>query len=215
MSFSQIASGAVLLVSDAASIIAMFQGPKWGIFSPGGQPVVTGSVTSVAYRKGYRVASYPVEPGGFRNYNKVEEPYEVRVQFAVDGSTALGSYLIGPVAAVAVRHSVLQAIEAALSVTDLFAVVTPEFIYTSANLVHFDYERKARGAVSMILLEIGVQQIRIAPAAAFSNANVAKASGADPVDGGPVQPTTPTTEEQKALPTPPTPSPSPQRQIAI
>jgi hypothetical protein len=173
----------------------MFHGPKWGIFALNGQPVVTGSVMGVSYRKEYRVASYPIEDGGFRNYNKVEGPYEARVVFAVDGSTPLGAYLTGPVANVANRHSVLQSIEAALSVTDLFAIVTPEFTYTAANIVYFDYDRSWRGmskSSSMLLLEVGAQQIRLAPPGAFTNATVAAPSGADSQNAGTVQTQNPT-----------------------
>ena len=196
-------AAAELLVADAIQVVRMFLPSQWGIFTMSGSPVITGKVLGVAYRKSWRTADFPVEQNSFASYNKAEEPWEARVQFAVDGSTPLGSYLIGPIGATANRRQVLAKIEAACSTIDLFAVSTPEWIYPSASLVHMDYERRARGATSMIVLDVGVQQVRIAPAPAFTN--VKSPDGADAQNGGAPQATSPTPDQQQSIPTPAAP----------
>ena len=197
-SFGQIASKGVLLAADAANLISLFSGPSWGIFSQSGKPVITGSVLGVAYRKSYHVADFPIERGTFASYNKVETPGETRVQFAVDGSAGLLSLLAGPVGATQNRHEALVAIEAACAVTDLFSVVTPEFTYATANLVHFDYERKARGSTSLLLIDVYCQEIRIAPSPAFASTKSPSATA--PANGGTVQPQAPTAPQARAIP---------------
>ena len=192
-----IIAGVELVVADAVEIVNMFSPSKWGIFDQSGQPIITGGVLGIAYRESWRVSSYPIEEGAFQNYNKVAEPWEARVQFAVDGSTLLGSFLIGPFGNTASRRQVLRTIKDACASTDLYTVNTPEFIYPSANIVHYDYERRTKGSVSMIVLDVWCEEIRIAPAAAFTNTKAP--DGADAQNGGSVQSTTP------AAPEPPVP----------
>ena len=86
-------AAAELLVADAIQVVSMFLPSQWGIFTMSGSPVITGKVLGVAYRKSWRTADFPVEQNSFASYNKAEEPWEARVQFAVDGSTPLGSYV--------------------------------------------------------------------------------------------------------------------------
>jgi hypothetical protein len=187
-------SNILLARADAVIIARKFSGPEWGIFDKNLQPILTGNaVVGVDYRNGFRVPDYPVEGGGFASFNKVKQPRDVRVSIAIDGSTALGQYLTGQQAFLgsATRQIVLQTIEEKLASLDTFNVVTPEFTYMSMNLVHVDYRRQSRGAVSMIVVDLWLQEVRLAPTPTYSN-NTHDPAGADPVNGGAVQPSTAT-----------------------
>jgi hypothetical protein len=85
-----------ILASDAAQLVRAFGPPRWGIFSSFGVPLLTGdSVIAVDYRREYRISDYPVEQGGFGSYNKVQEPYDVRVTIAVSGKSTLTDFGTG------------------------------------------------------------------------------------------------------------------------
>lgn len=168
------AADAVLLaLADAALVASLFTGPRWGIFDEAGAPVIVGdAVTGVEYRREYRVSNYPVERGAFASYNKVVRPFDARVTFAKGGTEAE-------------RADFLGAVGAACLSLDLFSVVTPEFTYPSANLVHYDYRRETRGGAGMLTVEIGLVEVRVVGTAQFSKARTP--GGADAVDGGTVQ----------------------------
>ena len=177
-----------LLVADAAILVNLFRQSAWGIFDSKGVAIVTGAIVALDYHHEYRVSNYRQENGAFRSYNKVEMPFEGRVSIAVDGSTTLGNLLTGPSSNMFNRAQALSAIEAALSTTDLYSLRTPEATYDSVNLNNFGYSRRSRGPTSMIVLDVGITQIRIAPTPQFSQVNVKSPDAADPENGGVVQP---------------------------
>ena len=178
----------VLAVADAVIVARKFLGPQWGIFNDAGAPVFVGNaVVGVDYRQSNRVADYPIEGNSFASYNKVASPWDLRISFAVDGSTGFGHYLTGEQALLGPqnRFLFLAELDQAVMSTKLYNVVTPEFSYTSANLVHYDYRRQSRGASSMLIVDVWCQEIRHAALPEFSNTKVP--SGAAAVNGGSVQ----------------------------
>ncbi|MGI4814261.1 MAG: hypothetical protein ACRYGG_13160 [Janthinobacterium lividum] len=206
----QVTAPIVALAADVASVRSLFQGPQWGLFKDGAPIIASGSVVGMEYRKGFRVASHPIEQGGFSSYNKVEEPFDSHIQIAIDGTTLLGSLigtldvfsaaLGGQTSGNANRQAVLATLNAAVKSLDLLQVVTPEFTYANANLVRYEYGRRAHsGGVSMIVVDLFVQEIRVVAPLGF--ANTENAEGADPVNQGAPQPQTPTPAQ-----TPPTPA---------
>jgi hypothetical protein len=197
----------VAIVSDAVSILKLFgigAGPQWGIFDQRGAPVLLGdSVVAVDYRKEYRISDYPVEQGGFASYNKVQQPFDVRVSFAVAGKLDLISSLIsggaigsmittmitGKSPTQARRGRFLEDLEAALASLYLFDVVTPEATYHSLNLVHCDYRREARNGATMLTIDVWCQEVRAIATAVYSQTKTPEASPKK--DSGAVQPKTP------------------------
>lgn len=188
-----------LLTADAVVIARLFAGPQWGIFKAGVPVLIGDSVVGVDYRREWRVANYPVEKGGFASYNKVAEPFDVRVTFACSGSQslistflsggALGALITGTDPAAGNRGAFMRALEQYGAALDLLTVVTPEFSFPSCNITHIDYRREARRGTTLILIDVWLAEIRVTGTAAFSN--TATASGAAPVDNGAVQPTAP------------------------
>lgn len=190
----------IVLATQAAGIIGrLIRGPQWGIFSEAGAPLLLGSsVKAFDYKNDANVASFPIEQGAFANYNKVQTPWDARVSFTV------GAGLLGAIGGgTANRAAFLATCERLLIATTLVVVLTPEVTYPSANIVHYDYRRTNREGVSLLTVDVWVQQIRQTAVRAFSQAGgTAQPSGAETVAGGTVQGAAPTAVQAAALPAP-------------
>lgn len=135
-------------LSDAMDMLIGADSPQWGIFTGSGAAVaIADSVVSLDYRNGSRVSDYPVEQGAFASYNKVADPYSVRVRL-VRGGTEQD------------RSDFIAAIEAAAATLDLFEVRTPEMVYPSANIDGFDYRRETVSGAGKIIAEVRLREIR-------------------------------------------------------
>ena len=195
---------AVLLGADAIQIAQMFQSPMWGIYAYGGAPILASSSTvqqivnsvegtisqlaviagyagsasfacsvgSLGFSQDYRISSAPQEQGAFLSYNKVQNPFESHISFIVGGTAAS-------------RSAFLSTIDALAASFSLFNLVTPEVVYHSVNVMHYDYRRTNRSGVAMLTVDVWVEQVRVTGTTAYSN--TATPSGADPVNVGSAQ----------------------------
>ena len=215
-SVGAVQAGAVQLVTDGGLIAQLFQAPMWGIYSTSGAPVLASSSTiqqivnsvegtiaqlsliagysgaasfacsvgAVEFSQDYNLASAPQEQGAFLSYNKVQNPFNGHVTFVVGGNAASRGAFLSTVAGLAASF-------------DLFNLVMPDFTYYSVNVTHYDYRRTGRSGVSMLAVDVWVEQVRVTGTTAYSN--TATPSGASAVNGGGVQ----------ALPASATPGPIP------
>jgi hypothetical protein len=159
---------------------------QWGIFDQNGNPIVVGdAVVSVDFRGEFDVPDYPVEQGGFASYNKVAHPKDIRVTVAADGTT------ISPA-------QMLQAVDASVASTALFSVGTPDAIYASMSLTHYDYRRTSQNGAQMITVDVWATEIRMT-ATITSGSNAQTPSGMSPVSNGTVQPQPPTASQSSSL----------------
>jgi hypothetical protein len=164
------------VITDTVAAISSFTRNTWGVFDEFGASVAAAdSVLSVDYRGEARAADYPLEEGAFESYNKVQMPYDIRVKFAVgtainDEGRALGS--------LSRRRDFLIGIENAKQSLELFDVVTPDATYRSVNIIHYDYRREASSGVSLLQVDVWMQEIR---------ANVQPELASSTVDQGTVQ----------------------------
>src|SRR5258708_5580656 len=120
-----------LLVADALSFLASLFGPPWGIFLNGFPIISADSVVTLDYKQEWTVSDYPVEQGAFETYDKVEMPFETRIRFSAGGSEFN-------------RFNLLQSIAAIADSVTLLDVVTPEQVYNSVTISHYDYRRTAQ-----------------------------------------------------------------------
>ena len=121
---------------------------RWGVFK-GGQPVVSfDSFIGIDYRQGWTIADFPLEQGAFESYDKVQLPFDVRVKFAAGGTLEN-------------REALLQSTAAIAKTLDLYDVVTPEIVYTSVNVQHYDYRRTATNGNGLITIELWLLEVRI------------------------------------------------------
>lgn len=173
----------VLLATDIARLGAL--AAPWGIYDQDGAPVaLADSVVSLGYRREYRVPDYPIEQGAFANYNKVQRPFDSRVALAKGGTEAE-------------RTAFLTAIGGACASLDLFAIVTPSFVYPSANVVAYDYQREARNGATLLIVEVTLVEIRVTGTTQFSQ--TAAPDGARTIDNGTVQAQAPSASQVAGL----------------
>jgi hypothetical protein len=144
-----------LLTADGFIGTGLSTGTQWGIFSATGSPILTvDSVASVEYARDYRISDYPQEQGAFFSYNKVQTPFQGKVGFLLNQS----------------RFSFLNQIEAQLASLNFVTLVTPEITYPSANLTHYDFRRTSRNGVTMVLVTVWVEEVRVVTATTLANA---------------------------------------------
>lgn len=154
-------------------ITALQQAPKWGIFdsdgnqlgiNPNSQSVlqaITGTLLSqltgnnpavlstfeFSYMREARVADFPIEEGGFASYNKVQIPANPTITLVLDGSEND-------------RTTFLEAMESAAVSTDLYNVVTPEYVYVGYNIERYSYQRRSSRGVTLLMVEVSLKEIR-------------------------------------------------------
>jgi hypothetical protein len=79
----------VLEVADALGVLGISATPQWGIFDSNNKQIVDAtSCISVDFRGDYAISTYPVEKGGLQSYNKVIQPFDVRVTLTCAQSQA-------------------------------------------------------------------------------------------------------------------------------
>ena len=168
--------------------------PQWGIFDQNNNPVlVADSVFGVEYAHDWQISDYPQEQGAFASYNKVQVPWVAKVQ-----------YLIGdPI----LRAAFLKQAEVVCASLNLVSVITPDIPYMSANPIHAGYKRTGQNGVTLILVEVWCEQIRIFGSATTSN--TASPNGATPAQNGTTQPGPQLSYTPPPAPAIPTPAPSP------
>lgn len=169
------ASGFELLVADAVAAILGSSEPQWGIFLDGEAVLPSDCTVSFEYKRDAVVADYPIEGGGFESYDKVELPFDVRVSVATGGS-------------VSKRQALIDAVDDAYHTLELYDVLTPEKIFQSCNISHWDQRRRARD-VGLLVVDVWLVEVRVNAGSTFSDTQ--QPSGADPVAAGNVQPVQP------------------------
>jgi hypothetical protein len=202
----QIAATVVQLTADAPAVLTalgILSRPQWGLFTPTGQPafaaassglasVLTGLLTGpgqstgdIEFRLDHRISTAPQEQGAFLSYNKVSTPFAGRVTYIVSGTQSQRTEFLGQV--FALQNSLT-----------LLTLVMPEFSYPSCTVTHHDFKRSARNGLTMISVDIWVEEVRITGTAAFSNTATPSAAGT--TSGGTVQPQTPGTGQVPSAP---------------
>lgn len=152
----------ILLTADAPGLGIAFGPPQWGIFTPSGSTLlISNAVNNVDYARDYSVSDYPQEKGAFESYNKVQRPYHAKVGFLISSA----------------RREFLNNIEVAAASLDLVSVVTPEISYPSANITHYSFSRTSKGGVTLILVDVWLEEIRVANFVLSGNRSTNSQSG--------------------------------------
>lgn len=169
---------------------------QWGIVDENNNPLIgsTGlsleslisqptilSTVDVSYIRETRSANFPLEEGSFASYNKVQTPASPTVTLALSGSSED-------------RTAFLQALEVACISTNLYSVITPEIQYIGYSLDRFTYKRTASRGVTLLTVEIALEEIRQVSAAyttASPITNPQNPAATSQVNSGNVQGTTP------------------------
>jgi hypothetical protein len=145
----------ILLLADAISEIVGFLAPQWGIYLDGVPVLAYDNQLSFSYSQDWKLSTYPVEEGSFQTYDKVQQPSEIRCRFSAGGSAVN-------------RQEMLQSIDAVMSDTNLYDVVTPEEVYLQYNFMHRDYDREAAN-VGLVVIDLWLMEIIETTTAQFQN----------------------------------------------
>lgn len=166
-----------LLFSDASLIYQKFLSPSWGIHnSIDGMAIIPDSIVSLDYNREWAVASYPMEQGAFQSYNKVQFPFEHRVQMTKGGT-------------VSEKQEFLTKLETIAASLNLYDIVTPERTYSNVNIENINYSRTSTNGVGLLTVEISFVEIRLNASVNFMNS--LNSNSNDPVVIGTVQPQSP------------------------
>lgn len=131
------------------ALINTLFGNYWGIFNEFGVPLLLAdNVLSLQYQNQSRVVNAPIEKGSFTSYNKVADPYKATVQLSKGSGGTLE------------RGAFLAQLEVLAKSTLKFYIITPEYVYKSANIVGFDFAREARDGATLIKVNVHLEEIR-------------------------------------------------------
>lgn len=180
---------AILLTADAiGGLLGLLGGASpWGIYLNGEAVVIADAVTAIEYKKDSHISDYPIEGGKFETYNKVAQPFDVRVTFIAGGSDSN-------------RALFLSSVESIVDDYNLYSVITPEATYQNCNVVHHDYRRTTQNGRGIIAVTVWLKQVRVSTSSTSSTgASTAQPSGASAVIGGSPQAVTPTSAQSSAI----------------
>lgn len=154
---------------------------QWGIFAADGTCVLSAAhVLSVSGESTYQIATAPLEDGSFAAYNKVAMPRLHRVQMVCDGSesglASLGAGVVVPsvfsslsgAGELYVRKNFFETLSKLEADLSLYAVMTPERKYSNVNITGHRWLRDARHGVTMPVVEIALQEVRVADAPLYT-----------------------------------------------
>lgn len=173
-------------ITDFPGILSVFGAPPWGIIDQtSGQYVILGdSVVGVDLTQDAQNSRYPTEQGGFETYNKVQLPRRMKYTYTKGGSPS-------------VRAQFMSSIDALEKSLALLGCVTPEGTIMNMNLDHYDVRRTERHGVTLLTVDVWLDEIRQAPSLQFATqqqpavSNPATPDAADPQNDGTVQSTVP------------------------
>lgn len=150
--------------------------------------IVPDTVPRFEYRGESRIADYPMEQGAFASYNKVQEPFDIRMVMVCAGmnyaQSAIASIGLNIGRNAMQKSDFLTTLDYMRTTTDLFDVVTPDRTYPSVNLVHYDYRRETSNGATMLLVEAWFREVRVTGTATYTQSN--SPSAADAVNVGTV-----------------------------
>jgi len=162
------------------------QSSQWQVLdgSTGSIIITPDTVTRFEFKGSRNISDYPVEQGAFATYNKVKEPYEIRMvmicaglNYAQSAFDALGLNLG---ASYMDKSDFIDTLEYMLDTTDVFSIVTPERTYENANLIRMDYRREAREGATMLIVDMTFEEVRQVSSALYTNSLAPTVNSASP-----------------------------------
>ena len=122
------------------------------------------SFVDFEYKEDHKIPNYPIQNGGFQSYNKIALPYEIKLTIAQGNSNYIAT--------------LLMEIQALVDDVQILSIVTPDKIYPSVNLIHFDYKKQATNGAVLLIANLTFQEVKVivAPSKPCSSPNSATAT---------------------------------------
>ncbi len=138
---------------------------QWGVFDVDGNSIADyDSFASMSYRDDARISDYPVEQGSFAAYNKVDNPFSVRVTLSCGGDADR-------------RNAFQNSLRRARRSLDLYTVLCEDGEFESCNLVSLDWERTDTRGAHRVVATCEFQEVRERGTTAFSRPESASGYG--------------------------------------
>lgn len=188
------------LVAAVGTTLQFFKGqqpgPVWGIFDSGLKSVVTAdSFLSFRNKKSTKIADFPIQAGGFNDYDKVTIPYNAFVRISRGGS-------------VSDRADLYRQLDALIASLQMYSILTPEKTFLNVNLEEYEIVRESnKDAYFFTQVDLSFREIRPVVAVYTTTDSApdltdAQAPSALPsVNQGTVAPTVPAAAVQNAATT--------------
>lgn len=184
---SLVSAIAPLLTQD--SIGALLAGSQqWGVYNADRTiAIACDSFVGVDVRRTWSISDYPVEKSSFNSINKVQHPDELSVILAKGGTPQD-------------RRDFLLQIKQVAASTDLYSILMPEGNFASVSIVRYEFRRAAANGVSLLLVNIGFESVRVTATSTQSSTTV---SAVAPAPASPIGSAQVNTGVQQAIPVPP------------
>jgi hypothetical protein len=137
------------------SVNSLLGGGTGGVFQAPVVPAIASTV-EFEYLQDLPIANYPQENGAFQAYNKATMPFSIRLRVCSGGS-------------VSARQAFLYTCQAIKDSFQLFTVITPEMVFSSANCSHIDWRRTADRGNTLIQVDLTFEQVPIVAATSLTN----------------------------------------------
>ena len=170
---------------DGPGVPASAPTQTWGIYLDGAPAVTSDTVDDFEFRQDFRISTAPQEQGAFMSYNKVADPFDGKVSFIVGGTVERRTAMLAQIAA------------AISSISTGYSLVMPERTFASVNVTHQGFRRTARAGVTMLVVDVWVEEVRVTGTAQFSNTVNPEAAATQ--NGGTVQAQPPTPAQGTAV----------------
>jgi hypothetical protein len=120
----------------------------WTLLDEGGGMLVAfTSFLDIDLKSEGQALSYPIEEGGFANYNKVESPLDIRVTLSTQGTDSDFEYILSTLDEY--RRDAVK-----------LSVSTPTRLYESMTLEAYSYKRARDAGAGMLTVELSLVEVR-------------------------------------------------------
>lgn len=120
----------------------------WGLVDSALRPLFdVDTYLEVSYKAKTKVSQFPVEKGGFVDYNKVQEPADIKMRVAVGGDSAK-------------MEAFLLKLDTEKNSVNLYRALTPEVFYKNMTLVGYDYKRTQDKGRNSIIADLELVEVR-------------------------------------------------------
>ena len=162
------------LTGDLIGLALLGLPPIWGIFFSGIPVVIADSIVEMEFKRNWSQSTYPIEQGGFQNYDKVANPASIQLILSKGGSASD-------------RELFLDALNLVAGNLLLYDVITPDQVYLDYNIAQLDYRRTATQGNG--LLQVAIQLLEIRESAQTDFTNTQSPASADTQSNGNTNPT--------------------------
>ncbi|HGO9454690.1 TPA: phage baseplate protein [Klebsiella aerogenes] len=117
------------------------------------------------------VTKGPVEKGQYSSYNKVRQPSELRIIFALEGWTAFSGALPNLTNfSLLSRNNFIQKLDEMKNTASTFDIETPDTVYYGYDLTHFDYFVGSYRGQTLLMVNCTFEEIMNGGEVMLSNA---------------------------------------------